>query len=50
MGSALTTPIYAVREELTGETTAPPSDAGNLDSDGQLPGQLNLLDAITDTD
>jgi hypothetical protein len=37
-----------VREELTGAITSPPSDAGKLDSDGQLPGQQNLLDAITE--
>ena len=34
---------------LIGENTAPPSDAGKLDSDGQLLGQQNLLDAITAT-
>ena len=33
----------------TGASTNQPSDAGNEPSDDQLPGQLNLLDAITDT-
>lgn len=35
---------------LTGATTSQPSAAGRLDSDGQLHGQLNLLDAITESD
>jgi len=34
---------------LTGETTDPPSGGGKLDSDGQLRGQLNLLDAMGDS-
>jgi len=34
---------------LIGETTNQPSDAGKLDSDGQLLGQQNLLDAMKDT-
>ena len=36
-------------KELYGANTSRRSDAGNLDSDGQLRGQQNLLDAITDT-
>ena len=38
-----------IREELTGETTSPPSGDGRLSSDGQLLGQLNLLDAMEGT-
>ena len=33
-----------------GENTSRPSDAGKLDSDGQLHGQLNLLDALEGID
>jgi hypothetical protein len=35
---------------LIGEPTSPPSDDGKLDSAGQLLGQQNLLDVITDND
>ena len=41
----LTLPSASVR---IGANTSLPSAAGNEPSDGQLPGQLNLLDAITD--
>jgi hypothetical protein len=37
-------------EHLLGEPTSPPSDAGKLDSEGQLLGQQNLLDAIKASD
>jgi len=37
-----------IREQQIGATTNPPSDAGRLDSDGQLLGQQNLLDAMED--
>jgi hypothetical protein len=43
--------LPGIAEELsTGESTPPPSPAGNASSDAELPGQLNLLDAITDND
>jgi hypothetical protein len=35
---------------LIGESTPPPSDAGNESSDGPHHGQLSLLDAMEDTD
>jgi len=43
------TDIPRLLEMSTGETTPTPSAAGKESSDGQLHGQQNLLDAITDT-
>lgn len=43
----LTLPSASVR---IGESTNLPSDAGSTSSAAQLPGQLNLLDAMADTD
>jgi hypothetical protein len=38
--------LPGVARDLIGRSTSPRSVDGKLDSDGQLPGQLNLQDAM----